>query len=92
MKWLIFKVVFIYPRIYSFFHYYRKKESRKEFEDKAALFYSGYALNSTTAPLTYSYYMVIYYNYVSLIWLIIFLKYQPVSSNLVEQTAYPLIL
>ena len=39
MKWLLFKIVFIYPRIYSFFHYYRKKEWRKEFEDKAALFY-----------------------------------------------------
>jgi lauroyl/myristoyl acyltransferase len=41
LKWLFFKLAFFYPRIYSFFCYYRKQARRKEFEEKARLFYSN---------------------------------------------------
>jgi lauroyl/myristoyl acyltransferase len=34
MKWLFFKLAFLYPRVYAFFCYYRKKERRKEIEGK----------------------------------------------------------
>jgi len=39
MKWFLFKLALIYPKVHAFLHYYRKKERRKEFEDKVALFY-----------------------------------------------------
>jgi Kdo2-lipid IVA lauroyltransferase/acyltransferase len=39
LKWLFFKLAFLYPRIYAFFCYYRKKEQRTEFEDKVRLFF-----------------------------------------------------
>ncbi|MCK5098556.1 MAG: lysophospholipid acyltransferase family protein [Desulfobacteraceae bacterium] len=39
MKWLLHKVFFIYPVIFSFFYYYRQKEWRKDIEDKAVLFF-----------------------------------------------------
>lgn len=39
MKWLLFKVAFIYPRVFAFSSYYRKKEKRREYEDKVLFFY-----------------------------------------------------
>lgn len=39
LKRVLFKLAFFYPRIYAFFSYYRKREKKKEFEDKIALFY-----------------------------------------------------
>jgi len=39
MKWLFFKLAFLYPRIYAFFSYYRKKERRKEIEEKFDFFF-----------------------------------------------------
>jgi len=39
MKWLFFKLAFLYPRIYAFFSYYRKQERRKEIEDKFTFFF-----------------------------------------------------
>jgi len=33
MKWLLLRPAFLYPRIYAFFCYYRKKKRRKEIED-----------------------------------------------------------
>jgi lauroyl/myristoyl acyltransferase len=40
MKWLFFKLAFLYPRIYAFFSYYRKKERRKEIEQKFGFFFN----------------------------------------------------
>lgn len=40
MKWLFFKLAFLYPRIYAFFCYYRKKGQRREFEEKVRLFFN----------------------------------------------------
>ena len=65
-------------------------EVKVVFVERLPIVLSGYALNSTSEQLTHRYYMVVCYNYVSLLRVIIFPKYQPVSSNLVEQTAYPL--
>jgi len=39
LKWLLFKVAFIYPRVFAFSSYYRKKEKRREYEDKVLFFY-----------------------------------------------------
>jgi len=39
MKWLLFKLAFIYPRVFAFSSYYRKKEKRREYEDKVLFFY-----------------------------------------------------
>jgi KDO2-lipid IV(A) lauroyltransferase len=39
MKWLFFKLAFLYPRIYAFFSYYRKKDRKRECEEKVKLFY-----------------------------------------------------
>lgn len=39
MKWLFFKLLFLYPRVYAFFCYYRKKERRKEIEEKFDFFF-----------------------------------------------------
>jgi len=39
VKRLFFKLAFLYPRIYAFFCYYRKKEQRAEFEEKVKLFF-----------------------------------------------------
>lgn len=39
MKKLLYMVAFIYPIIFSFFHYYRKKEWRNEIEDKVVFCY-----------------------------------------------------
>ncbi len=41
MKWLFFKLCFLYPRVYAFFCYYRKKEQRAEFEEKVKLFFDA---------------------------------------------------
>jgi KDO2-lipid IV(A) lauroyltransferase len=38
LKWLLLRPAFLYPRIYAFFCYYRKKERRKEIE-KILLFF-----------------------------------------------------
>ena len=40
MKWLLLRPAFLYPRIYAFFCYYRKKERRKEIEE-VLLFCNG---------------------------------------------------
>ncbi len=34
LKWLIFKLAFLYARVYGYFCYYRKKGRRKEIDDK----------------------------------------------------------
>jgi lauroyl/myristoyl acyltransferase len=39
MRWVLFKLAFLYPRVYAFSCYYRKKEKRREYEDKIALLY-----------------------------------------------------
>ncbi len=39
MKWLLFKLFFLYPRVYAFFSYYRKKERRNEIEGKFVSFF-----------------------------------------------------
>ncbi|OGP82738.1 MAG: hypothetical protein A2Z08_08890 [Deltaproteobacteria bacterium RBG_16_54_11] len=39
MKWFLFKLAFLYPRVYAFFCYYRKKEQWREFEDKVIFFF-----------------------------------------------------
>ena len=39
MKWIFFKLAFLYPRIYAFFCYYRKKAQRLELEEKVRLFF-----------------------------------------------------
>lgn len=41
LKWLLFKLAFLYPRVYSFFCYYRKREKRREFENKVIFFYKN---------------------------------------------------
>lgn len=41
VKWLTIQLVLVYPRIYAFFCYYRKKERRKEIEDKFDFFLGG---------------------------------------------------
>jgi len=38
LKWLFFKLAYLYPRIYAFFCYYRKEERRKEIEEKFDFF------------------------------------------------------
>jgi len=38
LKWLFFRLAFLYPRIYAFLGYSRKKERRAEFEEKVKLF------------------------------------------------------
>jgi Kdo2-lipid IVA lauroyltransferase/acyltransferase len=40
VKWLLFKLAFLYPRIYAFFCYYRKKAHQREYEEKVNLFYN----------------------------------------------------
>jgi lauroyl/myristoyl acyltransferase len=40
MKWLLFKLAFLYPRLYAFFSYYRKKAHRRDYEEKVRLFYN----------------------------------------------------
>jgi Kdo2-lipid IVA lauroyltransferase/acyltransferase len=39
MKWLLFKLFFLYPRVYAFFCYYRKKGHKREYEEKVRLFF-----------------------------------------------------
>lgn len=39
MKWIFFKLAFVYPRVYAMFCYYRKKERRKEIEEKFSFFF-----------------------------------------------------
>jgi Kdo2-lipid IVA lauroyltransferase/acyltransferase len=39
MKQFLLKMVFFYPKIYSFFNYYRKHDWRREFEDRVAVCY-----------------------------------------------------
>jgi KDO2-lipid IV(A) lauroyltransferase len=39
LKWLFCKLAFLYPRVYAFFSYYRKKERRKEIEQKFDFFF-----------------------------------------------------
>jgi KDO2-lipid IV(A) lauroyltransferase len=39
LKWLLFKLAFLYPRVYAFFCYYRKKKRRKEIEEKFDFFF-----------------------------------------------------
>jgi KDO2-lipid IV(A) lauroyltransferase len=39
MTQLFFKLLFLYPRVYAFFSYYRKKERRQEIERKFAFFF-----------------------------------------------------
>jgi len=41
MKWLFFKLSFLYPRVYAFFGYYRKKKRRKEIGEKFDFFFGG---------------------------------------------------
>ncbi len=41
LRWLLFKLVFLYPRVYSFFCYYRKREKRREFENKVIFFHKN---------------------------------------------------
>lgn len=41
LKWFFFKLAFLYPRIYAFFCYSRKKERRAEFEEKVRLFFDA---------------------------------------------------
>jgi len=41
LKWVLLKLAFLYPRIYSFFCYHRKAARRKEFEEKVLLFYAN---------------------------------------------------
>lgn len=41
MKWLFFKMAFLYPRFYAFFSYYRKKARREEIEEKFSFFLKG---------------------------------------------------
>lgn len=38
LKWLLFKLAFLYPRIYAFLSYYRNKRRRREIEEKFDLF------------------------------------------------------
>jgi lauroyl/myristoyl acyltransferase len=38
LKEIFYKIAFLYPRLYAFFCYYRKKEQRREFEEKVRLF------------------------------------------------------
>ncbi len=45
MKLLLFKLAFLYPRIYAFFCYYRKKAHKREYEEKVNLFYSNTAMD-----------------------------------------------
>ena len=40
MKRLLFKLAFLYPTVYAFFSYYRKKARRKEIEEKFAFFFN----------------------------------------------------
>lgn len=40
LKWLFFRLAFLYPRVYAFFCYSRKKERRAEFEEKVKLFFN----------------------------------------------------
>jgi KDO2-lipid IV(A) lauroyltransferase len=40
MKWFLFKLAFLYPKIYAFFSYYRKKERRREIEQKFIFFFN----------------------------------------------------
>ena len=39
MKSLFFRLAFLYPRLYAFFAYHRKKAQRLEFEEKVRLFF-----------------------------------------------------
>ncbi len=43
MKSFFYKLAFLYPRVYAFFCYYRKKEQRAEFEEKVKLFFDPHA-------------------------------------------------
>jgi hypothetical protein len=38
MKWFLYRLAFLYPKIYAFFCYYRKVERRREIEDKVQFF------------------------------------------------------
>jgi lauroyl/myristoyl acyltransferase len=40
LKWVFFKLAFLYTRVYAFFCYYRKKKQQKELEEKVRLFFS----------------------------------------------------
>jgi len=41
MKRILFKIAFLYPRLYAFFCYYRKRDQREAFEDKVRMFCSS---------------------------------------------------
>jgi KDO2-lipid IV(A) lauroyltransferase len=45
LKPFFFKLAFLYPRVYAFFSFYRKKERRREFEQKVDLLYEGKILS-----------------------------------------------
>jgi KDO2-lipid IV(A) lauroyltransferase len=40
LKWVFFKLALLYPRVYAFFCYYRKKRRQEELEEKVKLFFS----------------------------------------------------
>lgn len=42
MKWLLLRPAFLYPRVYAFFCYYRKKRRRKEIEEALLLCNRGW--------------------------------------------------
>jgi hypothetical protein len=39
MKWILYKIFFIYPVIFSFFYYYGRKDWRKNVENKIIFFF-----------------------------------------------------
>jgi lauroyl/myristoyl acyltransferase len=40
VKWLLYKILFIYPVIFSFFYYYNRKEWKNNVENKAVFFFN----------------------------------------------------
>jgi len=40
LKWVFFKLAFLYTRVYAFFCYYRKKKQQRELEEKVRLFFA----------------------------------------------------